>query len=83
MASSPFTYTSEAGVSVSAPAFDIAVGAGFLRKHRKDSELDLMFAIVEEALDAKNLKEFDKLSLEEMNDFLGKWQEAAGVSAGN
>lgn len=56
--------------------------AGFLRKHRKSSEVDTMMSLVEDHANAKALAVFDELSIKEMKSFFEEWQELSGVDLG-
>lgn len=76
-----FVYEAD-GVKISAPRFDKAMTAGFVRRHRNDEPAEQMFSLVEEALDEANLAEFDKLSASGMEAFYTAWQEDSGVTAG-
>ena len=82
MANETFTYETPKGDLIEAPHFEDAMTAGFVRKHRNDSVEEQMFALVEEALEDESLAAFDKLRPSEMEDFYTKWQEHAGISAG-
>lgn len=82
-----FTYE-KAGVKITAPNFESAMTAGFLRKHRNDNEIEQMFALVEEVLDEANLAKFDKLPVTgdaedaTMDDFYTSWQRDSGITSG-
>jgi len=82
MANENFVYTTPKGDEIVAPHFEDAMSAGFVRKHRNDKVEEQMFALVEEALNEESLEAFDKLRPSEMEDFYTKWQEHAGITAG-
>lgn len=83
-----FTYEN-GGVKITAPNFDEAMTAGFLRKHRHEDPIEQMLALVEAALDEGNLAAFDELPLTSrteggpsMDDFYTAWQADSGITAG-
>lgn len=77
-----FTFPLDDDREIVAPYFEDAMNAGFLRKHRNDSEIEQMFALVESALSPEALAVFDELPLPKMNDFYTAWQKDAGITAG-
>lgn len=69
-------------VQITAPYFEDALSAGFIRRHRNDTPEEQMFACVEEALDEANLAQFDRLRPSEMEAFYTAWQADAGITTG-
>ena len=67
------------------PAGDIVVPhvtkikSGLLRKYRKLDEMDMVFSIIEELVDADTLAKIDDLDQSQLEDFVTKWQAGSSV----
>lgn len=75
-----FHWTSPAGVEITLPHLSKIKG-GMIRKYRKLPELDMMFSILEELVDADTLAQIDDLEQTDMNELFLAWQKA-GASMG-
>lgn len=69
-----FTYLLPDGETITVPPFRRAMTAGFLRKHRNDAEVDLLFGIIETLLDEDDLDRFDGMNLDELEAFFDAWK---------
>lgn len=76
-----FTYQSPAG-PITVPKFKKALGVGFLRKHRKLDEQDMMFTLLEEVCDKQSLATLDALTIEDIEPFFDQWRKDSGVGLG-
>lgn len=59
-----------------------SVSTGFLRKNRKESEIELMFLLIEQHSDEAALEIIDALPLEETTELFNEWQEKSGALLG-
>lgn len=62
------------------PAFKQAATAGWLRKNRNKSDVDMTFLLLEQLLNDEELELLDQLNLGEFNEFSEKWQSDSGVA---
>lgn len=81
MALEKFRYTSKDGVEIVLPKFSSAK-SGLLRKLRKESEVEVIYSLLESLADEKNLALTDDLPIPELGEMYKAWQEDAGVTAG-
>ncbi len=51
------------------------IKGGMIRRYRKLSDVDMMFSIVEELVDAETLAQIDDLDQGAMNDLFAAWQK--------
>lgn len=80
-ASTPYTFTHDGEEFALPLAKDIT--AGMLRRHRKESDLDFLFSILEETTAEDVLAALDKKPVDELNKVLTAWQKHIGLNAGN
>jgi hypothetical protein len=74
-----YDWTSKAGTTISLPPLD-SLTAGTIRRHRQKSDLDFMFSLLEEVMDADSLAALDDLTLTEAEQLFQDWQTNAKVS---
>ena len=83
MALEKFHYDSPHGKITATKFKDLPIGfVSKIRRTKADDMADIMFEMVEHALDAKSLAVFDKLSSEEFGAFQQAWTEDSGVGVG-
>lgn len=73
-----FHWTSPGGAEITLPHMN-KIPAGILRRHRKESEIDFMFSLLEELSDSDTLEKLDSLAFDELNDLSEKWQAGSKV----
>lgn len=76
-----FTYTTVSGDTIDIPSMN-RISAGTLRKHRKESEMDFMFSILESVMDPAELTKLDELQLPEVEALFAAWQKESGATPG-
>lgn len=74
-----FTYRTKAGESITLPALT-EIPSGLLRKHRKLPEVDFMFSVLEDSMDADELEKLDEVSVAEVQEIFQAWQADEGAS---
>ncbi|PVE94991.1 hypothetical protein [Microbacterium sp. TPD7012] len=68
---------------ITLPKFDqVFTTFGEVREFRRLDSGEQMFALIEKAADAANLKKIDALTVPEVKDLLVAWQRDAGVTVG-
>lgn len=68
---------------ITLPKFDqVFTTFGQVREFRRLDAGEQMFALIEKAADAANLKKIDTLSIDQVKDLLVAWQRDAGVTVG-
>lgn len=81
MAMEQFHWTSPDGVEVTLPKMG-NLGAGMIRRHRKEEPVDFIFSVLEELDDPEMLSQVDLLSISQMNDLAAAWQADAEATPG-
>lgn len=73
-----FDYEASTGDAIHLPVLNLT--AGFIRTHRGLSDVDLIFTVCEQELDAGTLAQVDALPAVEMNRMWAQWTEANRAS---
>jgi len=77
-------FTNEDGeaVEIHAPKLSRVLNGGFSRRHRHETLEEQLWLAIEEGLDEENLAKFDNMTQDEVDGFLGAWQEEEEATAG-
>jgi hypothetical protein len=77
-----FTWTSPQGVEITLPSMKESLTSGMVRKNRTKPDMDFMYSVVEEIVDAENLAKMDALNMNDTEALFKAWQADGGITAG-
>lgn len=76
---SMFYWTATDGTEIQLPKMQ-ALGAGLVRRHRKLSDIDFLFSVLEDVMTSAELARLDALPLSEVNQLFAAWQKDTGAT---